>query len=112
MGVDQRQPNFKHRVAEARRQFDELMPPLPDPANSGATKPQQPDLIILHANHWTLKILAEGHIDQGDMGMASLPMLPLEYIEGYMRNVTLLAELVRETFPEAPMLYHTSSMVR
>ena len=98
MGVDQRRPDWvQDRVTAARKQFDELMPGTPGAAGGASPKPQQPDIVVLQTNHWTLKILAEGHIAESDMEIAALPALPPDYIAGFVKNLTMLAKHVRGT---------------
>ena len=89
MGIDNRRPLHKDRVAAARKQFDLLMPPV-TPAGGGPEQPQQPDVVIVHANHWTLKIMFEGHITDTDKAIAALPVLPEYYVESFVKNLTML----------------------
>lgn len=104
MGIDGRQSPEQlppTRIGAARKQFDAQF-----------DSKQEPDLIILHANHWTLKILNEAWLGPQDLLIAAQPTLPLSYIHSFMENLTLAAREVRKHFPTSLIVYHTSAMVR
>ena len=60
----------------------------------GQQQQQQPDVVILHANHWVLKVIAEGYIEATDRDLAALSALPEYYVESFIRNFTMLAQQV------------------
>ena len=110
MGIDGRQSVEQlppSRIKAARSQFDSLFP-----LDSTSKSKQEPDLVLLHANHWTLKILNEAWLDPKDLTIASQPTLPIAYINSFVTNLTLAAREAKKHFPNSLVVFHTSAMVR
>ncbi len=110
LGVDPRQDassNIENRVAQARKQFDELLG-----GAHQAEQQQQPDVIVLHNAHWTLLNMATEGSPTEDMEMSGAPMLSEAFMHTYMESLARLVQLVRAAFPETVMVMHTAAMVR
>ena len=69
-------------------------------------------LACRNVNFWTLQGLVENQQEFLEEALNEAPALPIHFLDGFMRNVSLFAAQIRHAFPTGLMMMQTSAPVQ